>query len=150
MTCWSSWYRTSPRQFGHARMSRSCWSIIVSFLLVPRIGRLESRAPNETQNLRRLLLQELARPGLHVQPEQGLRVRGPHVEPPVVVLHGQAVQAVLPSVREPPRQLLDLPVLVGDLGVDLAGVEIPPERRQQLRKGPAGPGHLLEHDHARD
>ena len=62
---------------------------------------------------------------LQVEAQQRLGVRRPHVEVPVVVVDGDAVEPAHLAVGVALRDLLHLGVLVGHLGVDLAGDEVP-------------------------
>src|SRR5437764_9442904 len=113
MTCSCSRYSTSPRQFGQIRMSSNSLSRGISLLL-----------SDQVQDFRRLLVEQLLRSRLHVETKQRLRVRRPYVEPPVLVLHGEAVEPVLPSVGVARGDLVDLPGLVRHGRVDLAGGEV--------------------------
>src|SRR5262249_22470189 len=86
-------------------------------------------AADQREDLRGLLLQQLRRVGLHVQPQERLRVRGPDVAPPVVELYRQPVESVLASVAQDLGDLIDLRGLVRDPRVDLARVRVALERR---------------------
>src|SRR6266498_1107286 len=70
---------------------------------------------------------------LEVEPQQRLRVGRAHVEVPVLVVDGDAVQPRHLAVAVALRQLVHLGLLVEHLGVDLAGDEVlRPEALQQL------------------
>src|SRR3954447_22782579 len=89
--------------------------------------------------------------GLEVQPQQRLGVRGPHVEVPVLVVDGDAVEAVELAVGVRRGDLLHLRVLVGDLGVDLTRDEVLlAQRREQLGHRLALLGEQLEDEERRE
>ena len=62
---------------------------------------------------------------LKAQSQQRLGVRRANVEVPVVVIDGEPIEPVLPGAGEALGEFLELRVLVADLGVDLAGDEVP-------------------------
>src|SRR5918992_940245 len=97
-----------------------------------RAARDPGSCPDHREDLVGLLLQQLFRPCLHVQPQERLGVAGTHVEPPVVELYRQSVQAVLAAVRVRGRYLLDPAELIVHARADLAGREVPPEGTEQL------------------
>src|SRR5919109_3790709 len=83
---------------------------------------------------------------LQIQPEERLGVRGPHVEVPVLVVDRDAVEPRHLAVRVALGELAHLALLVGHLGVDLAGYEVPlPQLSQQLAHSP-----LLERQQLQD
>src|SRR5919106_3420964 len=99
---------SSPRSFGHTRISSSSGSTLIASLLSRRPGaRSQALAsstrrtpcPDHREDLVGLLLQKLFRPGLHVQSQQWFGVAGANVEPPVVELYRQPVQPVLAAAR---------------------------------------------------
>src|SRR5437879_13617423 len=109
-------------------MSSSSLSTGTRSLLLSDPSGGRALAPDQREHLRGLLLEQPGRPGLDVQAEERLGVRRSNVEPPVLELHREAVQAVLVPVGERPRDLLDLPSLVLHLRVDLARGVVPAER----------------------
>src|SRR5688572_18220882 len=91
-------------------------------------------ASNDLQDLVAPGRHQLRSFGLQVQPHERLRVRGPHVEVPRGVVHGDAVDAADRAITvalldraQDPRHL----VHAGQLGVDLARDEVAVAQRRQ-------------------
>src|SRR3954453_15368827 len=82
-------------------------------------------APDQPQHLVALLLHVLrGDERLEVQAQERLRVRGAHVEVPVLVIDRDAVELRHLAVRVALLELAHLPLGIRHLGVDLAGDEV--------------------------
>src|SRR6058998_3828934 len=103
-------------------------------LLVSLATARSTPGSDQSEDLGGLFLEQVLAASLDIQPQQRLRIRRAQVEPPVVVLDRQAVQAILASSRKGRRHPLDHRMLVGDLGVDLTRVRVAAVRSKQLRK----------------
>src|SRR5581483_581624 len=115
-----------------------------------RASRCSSFRSDDGEELGGLLLEELLAPCFHVQTYQRLRVRGSHVEPPVVELDREPVGPVLPSAAEDRGHRIDRPIAVGNAGVDLAGRVVAAQRTKQLGQGNVRDRELLESDDGGD
>ena len=88
---------------------------------------------------------------LQVEPQEGLGVRWPDVEVPVRIVDGDPVEPGDLGVGVALGQGVHLGVLVGDLGVDLAGDEVALVKgADELGQRPAGDREQLEHEQRRD
>ena len=85
-----------------------------------------------------------ARPGLEAQAQQRLGVRGAHVEVPVVVVDRDAVELGDLAVGVALSISRDLRLLVGDLGVDLAGDEVLRAVAARAARPSSAPAEQLE------
>src|SRR3954451_6602423 len=90
-----------------------------------RSGAGRASRPDQGEYLVALLLHQLLRARFEVEPQQRLRVRGPHVEVPVVRVDGDAVEMGDGSFRRVALlQLLQLEGDIRDGRVQLAGDEV--------------------------
>src|SRR5450756_2273792 len=85
-----------------------------------------------------LLLHELPRVGAEIEPQQRLRVGGPHVEVPAFVVDGDAVELGDLAVGEPRLEASQRRADIAHRGVDLAADEVlGAQRLEQLGHGGA-------------
>src|SRR3954447_17543747 len=116
-----------------------------------RAGRRKSAADHAEHLVAPALHVLLGHERLERQAQQGLGVRRAHVEVPVVVVHGRAVEVRDPAVGEALLELRHLRRAVLDLGVDLARDEVlGAQRLEQLAHLLALDRELLEDEERRD
>src|SRR5512132_1345943 len=118
------------------------------FRAVSRPSSSDALPADDVEHLVAFLLHQLLRPGLQVEPEQGLGVRGPHVEVPVLGVYRDPVQVRdLALRRESLLQLLQLDGHVRNGRVQFAREEVAlPVRTEDLRQRLTLARDKLEHE----